>query len=143
MSINAHGHRAWGKNSHVSEKVVTTRTHIVRSSYAVHVAVMRRDTVVTRKIFAACSLFLRRNGTIHRVCQVLSAEIHCTTLLLSIELVETPPIEHYNDIMQKYWRNLIWRIAHESTNPPNFPAIQYYATMDNRALYYPAMMQLN
>ena len=71
MSTNVHGHRVWMKNSHVSEKVVTTRTHIVRSSYAV----MRRDTVVARKISAACSLFLCRNGTIRRVCQALSAEI--------------------------------------------------------------------
>ena len=75
MSINVLGHRVWMKNSHVSKKVVTTRTHIVRSSYAVHVAVMRRDTVVARKIFAACLLFLRRNGTIRMVCQTLSAEI--------------------------------------------------------------------
>ena len=66
MSTNVHGHRAWGKNSHVSEKVVTTRTHIVRSSYAVHVAVMRKDTVVARKISAACSLFLHR---VARFCQ--------------------------------------------------------------------------
>ena len=122
MSKNVHGHRVWIKNSHVSEKVVTTMTHIVRSSYAAHVAVMRRDTVVARKIFAACSLFLRRNDTIRRVCQALSAEIllhYAIILLLSLELVETPPTEHYNDIMQKHWRNLIWRIAHESANPPN------------------------
>ena len=57
MSKNVH--------SHVSEKVVRSK----------HVAVMRRDTVVARKIFAAFSLFLHRNGTIRRVCQVLSAEI--------------------------------------------------------------------
>ena len=62
MSTNVHGHRVWDKNSHVSEKVVTTRTHTVRSSYAVHVAVMRRDTVVSRKISAACLLFLCRVG---------------------------------------------------------------------------------
>ena len=95
MSINVHGYRAWGKNSHVSEKVVTTRTHIVRSSYAVYVAVIRRDAVVARKIFAACSLFLRRVGYVRR--SLLNAVI----LLLSLELVETPPTEHYNDIMQK------------------------------------------
>ena len=130
MTKNVHGHRVWMKNSHVSEKAVTTRTHIVRSSYAVHVAAMRRDTVVARKIFAACSLFLRRNGTIHRVCQALSAEIllhYAIILLLSLELVETPPTKRYNDIMQKYWRNLIWQIPHESAklnSSPNFPAIQ-------------------
>ena len=50
MSTNVHGHRECGEKSHVSEKVVTTRTHIVRSSYAVHVAVMRRDAVVARKM---------------------------------------------------------------------------------------------
>ena len=27
MSTNVHGHRVWMQNSHVSEKVVTTRTH--------------------------------------------------------------------------------------------------------------------
>ena len=113
MSINVHGYRAWGKNSHVSEKVVTTRTHIVRSRYTVHVAVMRRDTVVARKISAACSLFLLRVGYVRH--SLLNAII----LPLSLELMETPPTEHYNDIMQKYWRNLIWRIAHESANPPN------------------------
>ena len=57
MPINVHGHRAWGRNSHVSEKVVTTRTHIVRSSYAVHVAVMQRDAIVARKIFADAHCF--------------------------------------------------------------------------------------
>ena len=86
----------------VSEKVVTTMTHIVRSSYAVHVAVMRRDAVVARKISAACSLFLRRVGYVRRSLP------NAILLLLSLELVETPcphahPLtEHYNDVMQKY-----------------------------------------
>ena len=115
MPINVHGHRAWGKNYHVSKKVVTTRTHIVRSSYTVHVAVMRRDTIVARKIFAACSLFLRRVSYVRR--SLLNAIL--VILMLSLELVETPPTEHYNDIMQKYWWNLIWRIPHESANLPN------------------------
>ena len=84
MSINAHGHRAWGKNSHVSEKVVTTRTHIVCSSYTIHVAVMRRDSVVARKIFR-CLLTVSAKS---RVCQALPAERHNSSAL---DLVETPP----------------------------------------------------
>ena len=86
----------------VSEKVVTTMTHIVHSSYAVHVAVMRRDAVVARMISAACSLFLRGVGYVRR--SLLNAII----LLLSLEFVETPcphahPVtEHYNHVMQKY-----------------------------------------
>ena len=71
MSTNVHGHRVWWKNSHVSEKVVQQGPI---PYYAVHVAVMRRDTIIARKNSAACSLFLRRNGTIHRVYQALSAE---------------------------------------------------------------------
>ena len=64
MSTNVHGHQVWGKNSHVSEKMVQQGPI---PYYAVHVAVMRRDTVVARKNSAACSLFLHRNGTIRGV----------------------------------------------------------------------------
>ena len=78
------------------------------------VAVMRGDTIVghvPRKISAACSLFLRRNGTIR--CTVTGSR------RFSALDLQTPPTEDLNDITQKYWRILIWRFARKSAKPPN------------------------
>ena len=100
--------------------------HSTRSPrYAV--AVMRGDTIVghvPRKISAACSLFLHRNGTIR--CTVTGSRRFSADLRTLDP--QTPPTKDLNDITQKYWRILIWRFARKSAklnSPPNFPAIWY------------------
>ncbi len=88
------------------------------------VAVMRGDTIVghvPRKISAACSLFLRRNGTIRytvtgSLLKYLNSAISESLRTLDLQ---TPPTEDLNDITQKYWRILIWRFARKSAKPPN------------------------
>ena len=123
MSVNVHGHRVWMKNSHVSEKVVTTKTHIIRSSYAVHVAVMGRDTVIARKIFTASHCFCVETaqsvGYMYVRHSLLKYLYNAIILLPSLELVETHPPNITMTSGKKYWQNLIWQIAHKSANPPN------------------------